>query len=100
MTQHITVDQLKSRLASCEQITLLDVREPDEHSEFALESSLHIPLGELPERVGELEEYRNNELIVYCRSGNRSAQACMFLELSGFTSVHNLAGGMLAWARI
>jgi rhodanese-related sulfurtransferase len=100
MTQHITVEQLRSHMASDEHITLLDVREPDEYTEFALESSLHIPLGELPERISELEQYRDQKLIVYCRSGNRSGQACMFLELSGFTHVVNLAGGMLAWARL
>lgn len=100
MTNRITVHELKSRLDAGEHPHLLDVRQIEEHQEFALEPSLLIPLHELPERVGELDEYRNKELIVYCRSGNRSQQACMFLELSGFTNVVNLTGGMLAWGQL
>lgn len=100
MTNRITVHELKSRLDAGERPHLLDVRQIEEHEEFALEPSLLIPLHELPERVAELDEFRNQELIVYCRSGNRSQQACMFLELSGFTNVVNLTGGMLAWGQL
>ena len=100
MTNRITVHELKSRLDAGEHPHLLDVRQNEEHEEFALEPSILIPLHELPERVAELDEYRNKELIVYCRSGNRSQQACMFLELSGFTNVVNLTGGMLAWGQL
>jgi rhodanese-related sulfurtransferase len=98
MTKQMPAHHLRSRLASGETLTILDVREPDEHAEFAIETSFLIPLGELPERVRELDQYRDHELIVCCRSGNRSLQACMFLELSGFENVVNLDGGMLAWA--
>lgn len=99
MMNRISVHELKARLDAGEHPILLDVRQLEEHEEFALEPSILIPLHELPERVGELNDYRNKELIVYCRSGNRSQQACMFLELSGFTNVINLTGGMLAWAQ-
>jgi hypothetical protein len=47
--------------------------------------------------IDELEEYKNKELIVYCRSGNRSGQACMMLDAMGFTNTKNLIGGMLVW---
>lgn len=100
MTNRISVHELKSRLGAGEQPHLLDVRQQEEHEEFSLEPSMLIPLNELPERIGELDDYRNKELIVYCRSGNRSQQACMFLELSGFTNVVNLTGGMLAWVQV
>ena len=99
MMNRISVHELKVRLDAGEHPNLLDVRQLEEHEEFALEPSILIPLHELPERVGELDKYRDAELIVYCRSGNRSQQACMFLELSGFTNVVNLTGGMIAWAQ-
>ena len=99
MTKQISVTELKSRLAAGEHPTILDVRQPEEREEFALDNTMFIPLGDLPERVGELERFRNSELIIYCRSGNRSGQACMFLELSGFAHVVNLTGGLLAWVK-
>ena len=98
--QDITVQELRTRITAGEQLNILDVRQPDERSEIAIEPSLLIPLNELPERISELEHLRNSELVVYCRSGNRSGQAHMFLELSGFTNVRNLVGGMIAWTKV
>ncbi len=97
MINEISVDALRSRLESGENIVLLDVRQPEEHAEKYIPNSLLIPLGELPDRLSELEQYRDSEIIVYCRSGNRSGQACMMLQLSGFANPINLRGGMLAW---
>ena len=99
MTKQISASELQARIALNQNVVMLDVREQDEREEYAVDNSLFIPLRELPERVGELEQFRDQELIVYCRSGNRSGQACMFLELSGFTNVVNLTGGMLAWVK-
>jgi len=99
ITQSISVEALRARIDAGEQLHILDVRQPEERAEFALEPSLFIPLHELPERVGELEHLRNSELLVYCQSGNRSGQACMFLELSGFSNILNLSGGMLTWTK-
>ncbi len=99
MTKQISASELQARIALNQNVVMLDVREQDEREEYAVDNSLFIPLRELPERVGELEQFRDQELIVYCRSGNRSGQACMFLELSGFTNVVNLTGGMLAWIK-
>jgi rhodanese-related sulfurtransferase len=97
MTKTITPAQLHERLDAGENVILLDVRQPEEHAEDNIPNSILIPLGELPERINELEAYRDKEIIVYCRSGNRSGQACMFLQMSGFTNPVNLSGGMLAW---
>lgn len=93
----ITPLELKERLAKGEDIVLLDVRQPEEHAEKCIAHSLLIPLNELPERMDELEQYKGREIILYCRSGNRSGQAMHFLEASGFTHLKNLKGGMLAW---
>lgn len=92
----IRPDELKKRIAAGEELTLLDVRRPDEHTERNIAGSLLIPLGELQHRVHELKPYKNKEIIVYCRSGIRSAHACSFLSEQGYRVV-NLAGGILMW---
>jgi rhodanese-related sulfurtransferase len=97
--QWITVSELKERLASGELPNLVDVREPDEHAEFNIGGRL-IPLGRIQTmEVDELESFKNQELICYCRSGNRSGQACQILDMLGFTNTKNLQGGMLAWQK-
>lgn len=75
--------------------SFVDVREPDEWDEGHIPGALHIPLGELPERLSELPA--ESDLILVCRSGGRSAAATEFLLRSGYPRVANLAGGMLAW---
>lgn len=95
--QTITVDELKQRIDAGEQLHIVDVREPYEHEEFNIGGILH-PLGQIQiMQVDELEPFKDEEVIVYCRSGNRSGQACMILETLGFTNAKNLTGGMLAW---
>jgi sulfur-carrier protein adenylyltransferase/sulfurtransferase len=95
--KEINANDLKARLMAGEKVILLDVRQPEEHEAQHIPNSMLIPLGELEERIDELEEYRDKEIIVYCRSGARSGQACMFLEMLGFEHPINLRGGMLSW---
>jgi rhodanese-related sulfurtransferase len=76
---------------------LLDVREDWEFQTCQLAGSLHIPMGEIPQRLGELD--RNAEVVVICHHGGRSMQVGMFLEQQGFSAVNNLAGGVDAWAK-
>jgi rhodanese-related sulfurtransferase len=97
MINEILPEDLKARLAASENVVLLDVRQPEEHAEKSIPNSMLIPLGELPMRLSELELLRDKEIIVYCRSGNRSGQACMFLQMQGFAKPVNLRGGMLVW---
>lgn len=92
----ITTDELKKRLDAGEALNIFDVREPYEYEEFNIGATL-IPLGELPSRINELENLKDQEIIVHCRSGARSNNAKMFLEDAGFTNVKNLLGGMLDW---
>lgn len=95
--QTISIDELKSRIDAGEKINIVDVREPHEHAEFNIGGLLY-PLGNVQTMmVDELEAYRDEELIVYCRSGNRSGQACLILDTLGFKNTKNLVGGMLAW---
>ena len=75
---------------------VLDVREPQEYEIGKIDGSTLIPLGEIPTRFQELPS--DKEIVVNCKMGGRSAQACMFLADNGYENVTNLAGGILAWS--
>ncbi|MEZ4702281.1 MAG: rhodanese-like domain-containing protein [Rhodothermales bacterium] len=78
---------------------LLDVRNPEEVEIASMGADLLIPLGELPARMGELAAYRDQPIVVHCRTGRRSAQAAQELVDAGFTHVINLKGGIQAWSQ-
>lgn len=93
----ISVEQLKQRIESGEDLNLIDVREPHENAEFNIGGKL-VPLGKIQSmQIEELEDLRDKEVICYCRSGNRSGQAAMILEQLGFLNTVNVVGGMLDW---
>ncbi|RYY52746.1 MAG: rhodanese-like domain-containing protein [Chitinophagaceae bacterium] len=95
--QTITAEELKARIDAGEKINIVDVREPHEHADFNIGGEL-VPLGKVQTmQVDELEKFKDEELIVYCRSGNRSGQACLILDTLGFSNTKNLVGGMLNW---
>ncbi|MEJ7901864.1 MAG: rhodanese-like domain-containing protein [Thermomicrobiales bacterium] len=75
---------------------ILDVREPEEWQEGHIPGAIHIPLGELPVRKGELDPAQ--PVVVVCRSGRRSLDGADTLITAGFTNVKSLAGGMVDWA--
>jgi len=92
----ITVTELKEKLDKKETFVFIDVREDYEYEEFNLGAKL-IPLGDVMQEVDNLEEHRDDEIIVHCRSGARSGKAQEILEMNGFSNVRNLEGGVLAW---
>lgn len=95
--QIISPEELKARLDAGEKINLVDCREPHENAEFNIGGHL-IPLGRIQTmQTDELDDLKEEEVIIYCRSGQRSMMACMFLDTLGFKNTKNLAGGMLAW---
>jgi rhodanese-related sulfurtransferase len=95
--QNITPEEVKQRMDSGEELNIVDVREPHEHADFNIGGTL-LPLGQIQVmQVDEIEDLKDKEVIVYCRSGNRSGQAAMILETLGFQNVKNLTGGMLKW---
>lgn len=95
--QPISVEELKARVDAGESVHLLDVREPFEHENFNIGGVL-LPLGKIQSlQTDDIDEWKEQEVICYCRSGNRSGQACLILETAGFTNVRNLSGGMNAW---
>ena len=91
----ISVEELKRRLDAGEKLFILDVREPHEYQICNLGGYL-IPLNDLPRRMNELDS--STEIVAHCKMGGRSAKAVAFLQQSGFSKVHNLAGGITAWS--
>lgn len=89
--------ELSERLRGPQPPRLLDVRQPEENTFVALPDSRLIPLGELLPRVDEIEDWRDEEVVVYCHHGIRSAQAVAQLRAAGFNRVHNLSGGIDLW---
>ncbi|MEB2777102.1 rhodanese-like domain-containing protein [Algoriphagus sp. D3-2-R+10] len=97
--EDITVEDLKSRLDKNEKFVFLDVREEWEYDDDNL-GAINIPLADLPTRLDEIEAYKDNEIIVHCRSGARSMNAKKFLETKGFSKVRNTTGGILAYRNL
>ena len=95
---NITVKQLKEKMKTDSSLVILDVRTPQELTGNLgqIEGVINIPVQELGKRVGELEKYKNKDLVVICRSGNRSAVATKFLNENGFKA-KNILGGMKAY---
>jgi rhodanese-related sulfurtransferase len=77
-------------------VVLLDVRSQEERSQKHIKGSLHVPVGELTQKLKTLEKYRQKEVICYCHSGSRSFMATLMLTQNGFQAA-NMKGGMIAW---
>lgn len=93
----ITVSELNERLQKGETLNIIDVREPHEWAQQHLDGITKISLGTLPAKLPEIESWKDQEVIMVCRSGGRSGRATQFLAQQGFSGVKNLRGGMLAW---
>jgi sulfur-carrier protein adenylyltransferase/sulfurtransferase len=92
----ITALEVKKMMDERKPFVLIDVREPHEFQICRIPGSTLIPLGDVPKRMHELSSA--DEIVVHCRSGMRSAQAVELLMKAGFRKIHNLKGGVLAWA--
>jgi rhodanese-related sulfurtransferase len=86
-----------TNLINHEKAVILDVRENNEYQEGHILNSIHIPLGTLNGRLNELEKHKEKPIIISCRSGHRSGNACVTLKKNGFIKVYNLGGGIMAW---
>ena len=92
------VEELKTMLDNNEDFILLDVRTENEVLVSKISNkSIHIPMNEIPNRLTDLDF--NKEIVVYCKSGKRSAKVCEYLKHNNYTNVKNLSGGILAWAK-
>jgi len=95
--QEITATDLKKRLDNGEDIQIIDVREPNEFAFARIPNSTHIPLGQVLNRMNEIDP--NRETVVHCKMGGRSTRAIDALQRSGFKgNLLNLKGGILAWS--
>lgn len=94
--EQISPRELKDEIDRGEDVFILDVREPHEFDICRIPGSTLIPLGQLPQRLSELDPTKN--IVAHCKMGGRSAKAVAFLEKNGFPRVRNLAGGILAWS--
>lgn len=92
----INVTDLKQRLDAGDKFIFIDVREPHEYEEFNLKAEL-IPLGTVMERINDFADHKDDEIIIHCRSGKRSAMAQSLFQQAGFSNVRNVEGGVLDW---
>jgi rhodanese-related sulfurtransferase len=86
-----------ARLIGRDNVLLLDVRETDEFRGEHIKGAKHMALGTLAAKLGELESHKTDQVLLYCRSGNRSSTAASMLVKAGFSNVGHLAGGIMAW---
>jgi len=94
----MTVYELKAKLDQKDDFLLLDVREPYENQIARIPGSKLIPLGELPNRLGEIDAYKNKEVVAHCKLGGRSSKAVELLQKAGFKKVWNTVGGIAEWS--
>ena len=92
----ITVQELKQKLDNKEEFIFIDVREAHEYEEFNLGAEL-IPLGDIMTAIEKYQDQKEAEIVLHCRSGQRSGMAQQFMQQYGYANVRNLLGGVLAW---
>ena len=85
------------RLINDDKTIVVDVRDDSEVESGRIQGAKHIPLGSFDTRIGELDKFKSDPIVVYCRTGNRSGGACKALTAAGFQNVNNLEGGLVAW---
>lgn len=94
--KHITPNEVKKRLENNEKLSLIDVREPFEFEIAQIENAKLFPMSKFNEWIGQLNP--DEEMVVICHHGIRSAQVCYYLAQQGFDKVYNLTGGIDAWS--
>lgn len=96
LIKEIEVTDLAELKESNNTVRVIDIRQPAELNSGIIPGAEALPMHTIPLRLSELKQ--DEKLIMVCRSGARSAQACMFLQQQGYDNVFNLRGGMIAWA--
>lgn len=97
MVNEIDSESLSQRLADTEDVLLVDIRTPAEIAQGMIPDALQLPMHLIPLQMNEIPKDR--DVVIYCRSGARSYQACAYLMQQGYNRVLNLRGGIIAWAR-
>ncbi len=99
MAIDITAEELKTRINNGEKLNIIDVREVYEFEEKNINGIL-VPLGDLPGRLDDFDGIKNEEIIVHCKMGGRSASAKAYMEKNGYSNVRNLLGGIVAYSAL
>jgi adenylyltransferase/sulfurtransferase len=94
----VSAAEVRGRRERGADLLLLDVRDPEEYATACIEGAVLLPLADLESRIGELEGWRERNVVVHCHHGGRSARACDILLQRGFRRVENLTGGIEAWS--
>jgi rhodanese-related sulfurtransferase len=95
----IDVQSVKKLLDDNESLLFLDCRENSEVAAARIDGTLHIPMREIPARIGELQPHQQGRVIVHCHHGGRSLRVTQFLRQQGFDKAQNMAGGIDAWSQ-
>lgn len=90
---------VKSRLDTGDEFLLLDCREQNEWDHVRIDGATLLPMSEIQERVAELDDHRDRDIVVYCHHGGRSLQVAMWLQQQGFSNALSMAGGIDVWAQ-
>ncbi|MCC7083615.1 MAG: rhodanese [Pirellulales bacterium] len=95
----IDVRTVKSKLDACEDFFFVDCREPDEHATASIAQAKLIPMSQITERIGELEMYRDQPIVIHCHHGGRSLRVARWLRENGFAKAQSMAGGIDLWSQ-
>jgi rhodanese-related sulfurtransferase len=95
----ISCQEVRAQQQSGGNALLVDCREPEEHAIAAIEGARLVPMGEIPDRLSELEAYRNRPIAVHCHHGGRSLRVARWLREQGFSQAQSMAGGIDQWSQ-
>lgn len=95
--QDLNAKQFYEMMQKEKDVIILDVRTPQEYQEGHISNAINIPVQILGQQLDKLNNFKDKKILVYCRSGNRSAIASQILDRAGFKNVYNLKGGLLEW---
>ncbi|MDD2447356.1 MAG: rhodanese-like domain-containing protein [Tissierellia bacterium] len=93
----LTIDEAKELITNQDNLLILDVRSKEEFDSGHIEGAVLIPLDELENRLDEIEDYKDDPILVYCRSGNRSSKAVRILLNNEFTEIYHMNQGYMNW---
>jgi rhodanese-related sulfurtransferase len=99
LSLEISCQEVRAQQQAGGDVLLVDCREPEEYAIAAIEGARLVPMGEIPDRLSELEAYRNRPIAVHCHHGGRSLRVARWLREQGFSQAQSMAGGIDQWSQ-